>query len=315
MMNPGQRNPVTLLMGGGSNHIRPLPLQVAQSQQQSQHALPSSNFAASSDILAMINKAGGMHKAQEFTMQKEDFPALPGITAKGLETQPPGDSPEFQEAGNGQTGLAQFPNTGTHHFQSKNSLLSTHSQAPSSQAPPVRQNQGYLVNHHHPQQQPTQGQAQPQSQPSSLRHPPGISSSSPSSAFGYSGEFLHQQRVHSGTSASIPSSLQTPSQHSSMPQQVQTQIHQRPQQHQSATKQPSKMSVHDRFGLLGLLNVIRMTDPDLNTLALGTDLTSLGLNPNSPEYACSHLLSLTIKQLPICYVRFPLRRRPYTSHA
>lgn len=75
------------------------------------------------------------------------------------------------------------------------------------------------------------------------------------------------------------------------------------------------MSVHDRFGLLGLLNVIRMTDPDLNTLALGTDLTSLGLNPNSPEYACSHLLSLTIKQLPICYVRFPLRRRPYTSHA
>jgi len=26
-----------------------------------------------------------------------------------------------------------------------------------------------------------------------------------------------------------------------------------------------------------------MTDPDLNTLALGTDLTTLGLNLNSPE--------------------------------
>ena len=31
------------------------------------------------------------------------------------------------------------------------------------------------------------------------------------------------------------------------------------------------------------LAVIRMTDPDLNTLALGTDLTTLGLNLNSTE--------------------------------
>ncbi len=35
---------------------------------------------------------------------------------------------------------------------------------------------------------------------------------------------------------------------------------------------------------MGLLNVIRMTDPDLNTLSLGTDLTALGLNLNSSEY-------------------------------
>ena len=39
----------------------------------------------------------------------------------------------------------------------------------------------------------------------------------------------------------------------------------------------------DRFGLLGLLGVIRMSDPDVTTLALGTDLTTLGLNLNSPE--------------------------------
>ena len=39
----------------------------------------------------------------------------------------------------------------------------------------------------------------------------------------------------------------------------------------------------DRFGLIGLLSVIRMSDPDLTTLALGTDLTTLGLNLNSPE--------------------------------
>ncbi|XP_058091783.1 probable NOT transcription complex subunit VIP2 isoform X2 [Magnolia sinica] len=39
----------------------------------------------------------------------------------------------------------------------------------------------------------------------------------------------------------------------------------------------------DRFGLLGLLSVIRMSDPDLTSLALGIDLTTLGLNLNSTD--------------------------------
>jgi CCR4-NOT transcription complex subunit 2 len=39
----------------------------------------------------------------------------------------------------------------------------------------------------------------------------------------------------------------------------------------------------DRFGLLGLLSVIRMTDPDLSLLALGSDLTSMGINLNDPN--------------------------------
>ncbi|KAJ6805773.1 putative NOT transcription complex subunit VIP2 isoform X2 [Iris pallida] len=39
----------------------------------------------------------------------------------------------------------------------------------------------------------------------------------------------------------------------------------------------------DRFGLLGLLSVIRMNDPDLTSLALGIDLTTLGLNLNATE--------------------------------
>lgn len=53
----------------------------------------------------------------------------------------------------------------------------------------------------------------------------------------------------------------------------------------AAGASPSKpgTSGPDRFGLLGLLSVIRMTDPDVTTLALGTDLTTLGLNLNSPE--------------------------------
>ncbi|CAA0835112.1 NOT2 / NOT3 / NOT5 family [Striga hermonthica] len=39
----------------------------------------------------------------------------------------------------------------------------------------------------------------------------------------------------------------------------------------------------DPFGLRGLLSVIRMSNPDLTSLALGIDLTTLGLNLNSTE--------------------------------
>ncbi|KAM0001406.1 putative CCR4-NOT complex subunit/5 domain superfamily protein [Helianthus debilis subsp. tardiflorus] len=39
----------------------------------------------------------------------------------------------------------------------------------------------------------------------------------------------------------------------------------------------------DRFGLVGILSVIRMSDPDLTSLALGINLTTLGLNLNSSE--------------------------------
>ncbi|XP_024386892.1 probable NOT transcription complex subunit VIP2 isoform X3 [Physcomitrium patens] len=48
-------------------------------------------------------------------------------------------------------------------------------------------------------------------------------------------------------------------------------------------KQGGTAQQPDLFGLLGLLSVIRMSDPDLTTLALGTDLTTLGLNLNSRE--------------------------------
>lgn len=49
------------------------------------------------------------------------------------------------------------------------------------------------------------------------------------------------------------------------------------------TSQRAKVYNRNHYGLLGILKVIRMTDPDLNVLALGTDLTSLGLNLNSTE--------------------------------
>ncbi|KAJ1562263.1 hypothetical protein HK405_014100, partial [Cladochytrium tenue] len=82
----------------------------------------------------------------------------------------------------------------------------------------------------------------------------------------------------------------------------------------------------DRFGLVGLIDVIRMTDPDMNMLALGCDLTTLGLNLNSPDSLCPSFMSAFSDTpmdgaephlaVPPCYrlpsetVPFPLSRIP-----
>ena len=40
----------------------------------------------------------------------------------------------------------------------------------------------------------------------------------------------------------------------------------------------------DVWGIKGLLGIIKIEDSDKSKLALGVDLTSLGLNMNQPEY-------------------------------
>ncbi|KAH7422924.1 hypothetical protein KP509_12G032000 [Ceratopteris richardii] len=50
------------------------------------------------------------------------------------------------------------------------------------------------------------------------------------------------------------------------------------------SREGSRGLAADRFGLLGLLNVIRMSNQDLTTLALGTDLTTLGLDLNTRDH-------------------------------
>ncbi|KAI9497136.1 hypothetical protein BDB00DRAFT_17267 [Zychaea mexicana] len=47
----------------------------------------------------------------------------------------------------------------------------------------------------------------------------------------------------------------------------------------------------DSYGLLGLLGVIRMTDPDRSMLALGSDLTTLGLDLNTADSIYSTFIS------------------------
>ncbi|KAI7870021.1 hypothetical protein BDF14DRAFT_1778573 [Spinellus fusiger] len=53
----------------------------------------------------------------------------------------------------------------------------------------------------------------------------------------------------------------------------------------------SEQGEADPYGLLGLLGVIRMTDPDRSMLALGSDLTTLGLDLNTADTIYSTFVS------------------------
>jgi CCR4-NOT transcription complex subunit 2 len=54
---------------------------------------------------------------------------------------------------------------------------------------------------------------------------------------------------------------------------------------------PAGVSLGGDYGLLGLLGIIRMSDADRNALALGSDLTTLGLNLNSNDQLYSNFAS------------------------
>jgi len=87
------------------------------------------------------------------------------------------------------------------------------------------------------------------------------------------------------------------------------------------TTPEAERAAREKYGLMGVLKVIQMTDPDLNTLALGMDLTTLGLNLNSSDtlYATfGSPFSVTPMRkdpefhLPPCYYAHP--RQLKTTH-
>lgn len=52
------------------------------------------------------------------------------------------------------------------------------------------------------------------------------------------------------------------------------------------------MTESERFGLPGLLSMIPLESPDYSSLAVGQDLTVLGLDLSRPEYESTHTLSI-----------------------
>ncbi|CAG8491372.1 8339_t:CDS:2 [Paraglomus occultum] len=81
------------------------------------------------------------------------------------------------------------------------------------------------------------------------------------------------------SSSQAPSQVPSPSPTSQQGQMIQT-----AQTTQQSSSLPQSQSVlNDKYGLLGLLDVIRMSNEDLTMLALGNDLATLGLNLDSSD--------------------------------
>ena len=91
-----------------------------------------------------------------------------------------------------------------------------------------------------------------------------------------------QRAVGGGNGGSSPGSATPSSQAGSLPQPPST-----PGAGAVAPiQQPAQQvlfSPADRYGLLGLLHIIKTADPDLSMLALGSDLTTLGLDLGATE--------------------------------
>ncbi|KAK3001971.1 hypothetical protein RJ639_020501 [Escallonia herrerae] len=228
-----------------------------------------SSLGGSQGQLGLTRKQtlGFMQQNQEFSMQKEDFPALPGY--KGAP-------------------LAYFPLTGAVVSEAGGNSEQLHESGASvmqSQHLPVGRSSGFSLggaySSHHQQQQ--------QSAPS-------VNGGGASFLSANNQDIFHGSEARSaGLSASGSRPVNFPNAASgvgSYDQLIQQYQHFQKQSQfrlaspfrdQDLKSTQASQAVADRFGLLGLLSVIRMSNPDLTSLALGIDLMTLGLNLNSSE--------------------------------
>ena len=210
-------------------------------------------------------------EASEFTMSNEDFPALPGVPGPGPNSaQPQSAAPSGLEDLGAAIGHPQAPvpsaiaPIGTPLGTPAGDLMLQSSQAGSTGSTgtgngpplPVLSNNGGDVLQQQAQQltqqltqqaqagQPAPGQQQTQQAPASGPAGPAGQQQAGGQVAGRRGI----QTSPSGMVTNIPTSMVT-----------------------------------DQFGMIGLLTFIRAaeTDPNLVSLALGADLTTLGLNLNS----------------------------------
>ncbi|XP_039027747.1 probable NOT transcription complex subunit VIP2 isoform X2 [Hibiscus syriacus] len=198
--------------------------------------------------LGLLRKQGPspiVQQNQEFSIQNEDFPALPGFK---------GGNPDY--------GMDLQQKEQLHD----NPMLMMQSQH-FSMGRPAGFNLGGSYSSHRPQQQHAPSASGSGVSFSPTSGSPGIglrplNSSNSVSGMGYD-QLIHQNQSQFRLQqmSAVSQSFREPGMKSM----------------QSAQSNP------DPFGLLGLQSVLRMSDPDLTSLALGIDLTTLGLNLNSSE--------------------------------
>lgn len=212
---------------------------------------------------------------QEFSIQNEDFPALPGF--KGGGTDYAMDMHQKEQLHESNVSMMQsqhFPMGRSSGFSLGGSYTS-HRQQQQQQGPSVS---GTGASYGHANSQ-------------DLLHLHG-SDLFPSSHGSYHSQVQNGGPPNIGLRSvnNLNSYDQLMQQYQQLQNQSQFRLQQMSAVNQSYRDQNMKslqatqaQNPSDPFGLLGLLSVIRMSDPDLTSLALGMDLTTLGLNLNSGE--------------------------------
>jgi len=216
--------------------------------------LPAPSFAS---VGSMAGSYPQLKNTTEFTIQSEDFPALPGFKGRPLSS-----SSAVQN-------LDMHSDVSQQQKESQESLLSSLQAQQHFQA---QMNSGYAgikANTTFPHSQFLGRQLND----SSLLLASQQQSQAPSMQQRAGGLGVFDQQQSSQPSQHVGSSQGQSLGHKSPP----------PGATGQSQKAAAALIASNQFGLLGLLSVIRMTDQDLNTLALGMDLTTLGLNLNSPE--------------------------------
>ncbi|GMI97051.1 Negative on TATA less2a [Hibiscus trionum] len=195
---------------------------------------------------------------QEFSIQNEDFPALPGF--KGGNADYAMDMHQKEQLHDNTMSMMQ-----SQHFSQQQQHAPSASSSAASFSPVNNQD---LLHLHGSDIFPSSHS----SYHSQTSGPPGIglrtlSSSNTVSGMGYD-QLIQQYQQHQNLSQFRLPQMSAVNQSFREP---------------GLKSMQATQSNPDPFGLLGLLSVIKMTDPDLTSLALGIDLTTLGLNLNSSE--------------------------------
>ncbi|XP_042067994.1 probable NOT transcription complex subunit VIP2 [Salvia splendens] len=214
---------------------------------------------------------------QEFSIQNEDFPALPGFKGGSIDysmdmhqkEQIHDSSVSMMQPQNFSMGRSSGFNLGATYSPHRPQQQQQHTQSASGSGGPFSNVNNQDLLHVHSSELFPPSHSNYHSQSSG---PPGIGLrplNSPSSVSGM-GSYEHLQQYQ-----------QHPNQSQFRLQPMSAVGH--PFRDQGAKPMQAAQTASDPFGLRGLLSVIRMSDPDLSSLALGIDLTTLGLNLNSTE--------------------------------
>ncbi|KAJ3669124.1 hypothetical protein LUZ60_011074 [Juncus effusus] len=304
--------------GGGNNNNNALNA-VGMLQQ---HELNSSDNTAPFDIndfpqlSGRPNSAGGpqgqfgnirkqgvgvntiVQQNQEFSIQNEDFPALPGYKGStadySMDLQHHKDQlhdnvsmMQAQHYPMGGRSSANF-NMGSNYAPNRQQLQQSGNTVSNTGINFTSQNSQDLLHMHSSDLFSSHGAYHSQVQNTNPQNLSLRPLNNPNNTIGTYEQLIQQyQQPAQNTNQSSQFRLQQISSTNSSLNPFHKDQQQQQQQQQSTLKPGSSSlpspSASDPYCLLGLLPLIRGNEPDLATLALGIDLTSLGLNLNSPE--------------------------------